>query len=175
MRFRKGETIFEQGDPAFGFYCLCTGVVKLWRRMRNGRCQILALLREPGFLVGIEALGAERRDYTATALAESRLFFIAREDFGRLPGLELLNALVQLLRVMEQRLIDTLGRGARERLARLLLAQPCALTLQELAGLSGLSVKHTCRVLKRFEQREWICHDGRIVEIREPQALESSL
>lgn len=143
--------------------------------MRNGHCQILALLREPGSLVGIEAFIAEKRDYTATALEESRLFFIARDDFGRLPGLELLKAHVRLLRLLERRLIDTLGRGARERLVRLLLSQPCSMTLQELAGLSGLSVEHTCRLLKRLEQRGGICHNGRAVEIREPQALESLL
>ncbi len=146
--------------------------MKLWRRMRNGHCQILALLREPGSLVGIEAFIAEKRDYTATALEESQLFFIAREDFGRLPGLELLKAHVRLLRLLERRLIDTLGRGARERLVRLLLSQPCSLTLQELAGLSGLSMEHTCRLLKRLEQHGYIERDGHAIKIAEEKALQ---
>lgn len=150
--------------------------MKLWRRMRNGHCQILTILREPGSLVGIEALIAEKRDYTATALQESRVFFIAREDFGQLPDLELLKAHVRLLCILERRLIDTLGRGARERIARLLLAQPCALTLQEIAGLSGLSVEHTSRVLKRFKQRGWLQRkQSRTIEVVDAKLLNAEV
>ncbi len=154
---------------------MCAGAVKLWRRTRSGRCQLLTLVREPGSVVGIEALIADKRNYTAVALEESWTFFIAREDFGRLPGLELLKAQTRFLFTIEQRLIDLLGRGARERLARLLLARPPSLTLKDLAELAGLSVEHTCRLLKRWEQRGWLNHNGRTLELLEPQALESLL
>jgi|FaiFalFF_MnMetaG_3_1042247.scaffolds.fasta_scaffold06185_2 CRP-like cAMP-binding protein len=169
--------IFEQGDPAFGLYCLCLGRVKLWRWTRNGRCQLLTVLESPGVLLGTEALIEHHRDYAACALEDSQLYFVAREEFALLPGLELLKAQAQLLVQLERRLAETLGRGAQERLARLLLNNSgnSLLKLGELAALAGLSVEHTCRLLKQLERRGWIRHSGRAIEILNPKALEGLL
>ncbi len=176
LHFKKGESLFEQGDPAFGFYCLCQGTVKLWRRTRNGRCQVLAVLEGPGALLGTEALIEHQRGWAACALEDSQVYFIAREDFGRLPGLELLKAQAQQLVLLEKRLADTLGLGAQERLVRFLLHQPSrTLSLKELAALSGLSLEHACRVLKRLECRGWVRRNGHLIEILNPKALEGLL
>jgi DNA-binding IclR family transcriptional regulator len=49
------------------------------------------------------------------------------------------------------------------------------LKLGELAALAGLSVEHTCRLLKQLERRGWIRHSGRAIEILNPKALEGLL
>jgi len=88
-----------------------------------------------------------------------------------------LKAQAQLLVQLERRLAETLGRGAQERLARLLLNNSgnSLLKLGELAALAGLSVEHTCRLLKQLERRGWIRHSGRAIEILNPKALEGLL
>jgi CRP-like cAMP-binding protein len=176
LNFKGKEIIFEQGDPAFGLYYTCSGSVKLWRRTRSGYRQLLALLQGQGYLLGIEALLGDRYDYTAQVVKESQLLFIAREEFPRLPGIELLISAARLVALLERRLADTLGLRAQERLARFLLQQQnSALQRQELASLTGLSFEHTCRLLSKLERRGLIQRNGHTIEVLDAQGLKSLL
>jgi len=77
---------------------------------------------------------------------------------------------------LERRLADTLGLGAEERLARLLLQRPnLPLQRQELAALAGLSLEHTCRLLRELERRGLIRRNGHTIEILDARRLERLL
>lgn len=41
VRYDKGETIFHDGMPAVGVYVVCAGVVKVMKRHRSGKSQIV--------------------------------------------------------------------------------------------------------------------------------------
>src|SRR5574337_318813 len=44
FQYPKGEVIFQEGEPAFGFYIICKGKVKLAKHSLKGKKQILKLL-----------------------------------------------------------------------------------------------------------------------------------
>lgn len=176
LRYKKGEIIFEQGEPAFGLYYLYSGVVKLQRRTQHGYRQLLSVLQDQGYLLGIEALLGDCYDCTAQAMKDSQLLFIARDEFSRFPEREFLLAIARLAVSLQRRLASTLGLGAQTRIAYLLLEQRnLTLKRQELAALAGLTLEHTCRILGKFERRGLIQRDDYTIKVLNPQALESLL
>lgn len=159
--FRRDEVLFEQGEPAFGLYLLCAGRVKLWRRTREGQRQLLAILEGEGPLLGLEALVSPAYETTASALQSGQALFLAREEFPRLPGRDLLEGAARAYVALLRELAQTLRLPSEARLARFLL-QPegpdllNALRREELAEHLGLSLEHTCRLLKQWEERGWL-------------------
>jgi CRP/FNR family transcriptional regulator len=150
--FQKGDYLIQQGDPAFGLYYLHRGKVRLCRRTHQGRQQIFAFLKE-GSLIGWEAFVRERYDYNALAITRGQALFIAREEFAHLTEKGLLQAMAQTLMALEKELSCTLRLPALQRLAKLLsIPENRELQRQELAALAGLSLEHTCRLLKAMER-----------------------
>jgi len=165
--FRRDEVLFEQGEPAFGLYLLCAGRIKLWRRTREGQRQLLAILEgeDPPPLLGLEALIAPAYETTASALRSGQALFLAREEFPRLPGRDLLAGAAQAYVALLRGLAQTLGLPAEARLARFLLRNDGpellnVLRREELAEHLGLSLEHTCRLLRRWEERGWLRREG---------------
>ena len=131
-RYRRGETIFHQGDPGDSLYIIESGSVKIVLPSPEGEDEAIIATLGPGDFFGELALldGAER---SATAIAhEATTALVLRRDaFGQLidtvPALrhELLAGLVAELRrlthhVEELHFLDLPGRLARRivRLAR---------------------------------------------------------
>jgi CRP-like cAMP-binding protein len=81
VSYDKGELIFQEGEPAFGFYVICTGKVKLAKHSPTGKKQILKLLG-PGEILGEKTM-FDREVYTAYAqtLEPTRMNFYQREPF----------------------------------------------------------------------------------------------
>ena len=51
IRYERGETIFPEGAPAFGFYLIFEGMVKLVKRSMRAKSQILKIVG-PGEILG---------------------------------------------------------------------------------------------------------------------------
>jgi CRP/FNR family transcriptional regulator len=169
----RGEVIFHQGAPIFGYYILCQGKVKLARRTASGKRQVFQFY-SPGDLIGGSVLqDAETHDVYAKALEDSLVGFIKKADFADLlrkypqVSLEIIRRLSCELEILRKRLTDIAYRGVRERLIDLLLELgeeygikredgllvDLALTEQELAGMIGSSrqtvSQHLCKLAKR--------------------------
>jgi CRP/FNR family transcriptional regulator len=178
--YRRGETIFEEGSPAFGMYCVCSGAIKLFRRTLEGKRQIICILG-PRRLLGIEVLAKEfRHTHCAEAMEDSRVFFIAREDLANLPEVrEICTALARDVILLEGRIADLLRRSTVERVMRgiyLLQRQKVYhVANEELAALVGSCPETVCRILGELEERNLIQRTDRKIRIVDPQRFLSLL
>jgi len=180
FQYPKGEVIFQESEPAFGFYIICKGKVKLAKHSLKGKKQILKLLG-PGEVLGEKTM-FDREIYTAYAetLEETKLHFIEREPFLELlrahPGvaLKFIEKLSREIKAFQDKLMETSYVGSLERLARLLLLMGkeygiqtgrgldigVELSRQELAELAGISTETAIRMLSRLKERRLIALDG---------------
>jgi CRP/FNR family transcriptional regulator len=79
--FRRGQTIFTEGDDATGFYVGITGRVKIFKLSFEGKEQILHIFG-PGEPFGeVPVFTGQHFPANAEAMEESRIFFFPRESF----------------------------------------------------------------------------------------------
>jgi CRP/FNR family nitrogen fixation transcriptional regulator len=166
-RFRRGETIFGEGDELQSSYKIVSGAVRLSRITEDGRRQIVEF-RVAGDLMGFEwagsyGLSAEAvRDVTAIRYMRPRIDRVIQEK----P--EVRDQVLALVRKELQAAHDhliTLGRqGAKERVATFLLqlarragagdGQTIEIELgrQDIADYLGLTLETISRTLSEFQR-----------------------
>jgi CRP-like cAMP-binding protein len=190
-RYARGNVLFYQGNEPFALFFLCSGRVKIARADREGRRQIVRIIRAPDF-IGERSLIA-RQPYAATAevMEESDICVIDSPKFFRFWAER-----PEFARVLAQRLAITLGdveglatdlalRTIRERLAKLIVRQsevppqsdvvtlPTA-SRQELAELLGTSPEVVCRTLKELSSSRLISVAGQKVRILDGARLRAA-
>ena len=127
VKYRRGEVVFAQGDPAKDVRYIQKGAVKISVISRIGKEAVVALL-SPGDFFGEGALaGQSVRIETATAMALSAVLIIEKETMVRLLHDEPAFAdrfisfmLTRNMRI-EADLVDQLFNSSEKRLARTLL------------------------------------------------------
>ena len=190
LHYEKGQTLFQENEPAYGYFIICHGAVKLSRHLDDGRTHIVAVLG-PGDLLGMEAQSTGRFRVEAEAMAPTEVGFIDKNDLKtlvtRFPALaaSLIEKLSEELGELQERLWATARPGAPSRLAYLLLDLArthgrehsdgaeidLVLTRAELAEMAGVSRETASLTLSRFAKRGWIDHDGRHIVVKDRHAL----
>ncbi len=187
--FRRGESIFMEGDEGQGFHVVLSGRVKVFKLSMEGKEQTLHLFG-PGEPFGEVALFAGRRfPANAEAMEESRVLFFPREAFAGLIR-ENPSVAMNLLALMSVRLrrfaalIEDLSlKEVPGRLSAYLLylsrqgqgGQDLALdvTKAQLASLLGTIPETLSRILGRMSRQGLIESDGRRIRILDLEGLES--
>jgi len=179
--YRRGSTIFSQGEDATGFYVVARGKVKIFKLSPDGKEQILHIFG-PGEPFGeVPVFEGRRFPAHALALEESRLLFFPRTAFVALikanPSLAL-----SMLAVLSRRLrgfaalVDDLSlKEVPARLAKHLLylsesqegSDQVALDIPkaQLAALLGTIPETLSRILTRMTKQGLIELDGPRVTI----------
>jgi CRP/FNR family transcriptional regulator len=185
--FRKGETIFTEGEEANGFYVVITGRVKIFKLSPDGKEQILHLFG-PGEPFGeVPVFTGHHFPANAATMEESRVFFFPRKSLVDLikknPSLAL-----NMLAVLSKRLrrfaalIDDLSlKEVPGRLAAYLLylsdqnkgakVLELAVTKAQLASLLGTIPETLSRILGKLSSQGLIETDGRRIRILDQEAL----
>ena len=120
--FRKGQVIFNEAEPARGFYVVATGTVKIFRVTPDGRERILHIV-EAGETFTEAAMFMEEYPATAEALGATTAIFIEKNGFKQLlardPKLnfKIMGALVRWLAVMRNALTDLTTKEVPARFA----------------------------------------------------------
>lgn len=82
--FGPREVIFEAGDPPDGFYIVCSGRVRLFVRLENGRKREL-LTYGPGEYFGeISLMTGGTRPAGAQSMEKSTLILLEKQEFDRI-------------------------------------------------------------------------------------------
>ena len=126
-KYRKGQIVFSQGDPADSVFYVQRGRVKVAVTSDQGKEAVVAMLK-PGDFVGEGALtGQSIRIATATATSLSTLLVISVDEMTRVLHAEhalsdhfITYMLKRNIRI-EEDLIDQLFNSSEKRLARALL------------------------------------------------------
>jgi len=186
--FRKGETIFSEGEEGNGFYVGITGRVKIFKLSAEGKEQILHFFG-PGDPFGeVPVFTGQHFPANAEAIEESRVLFFPRKSFTDLirrnPSLAL-----NMLAILSKRLrrfaglIDDLSlKEVPGRLAAYLLYLSdqnkgsknleLTITKAQLASLLGTIPETLSRILGKLSGQGLIETDGRRIRILNPEALQ---
>ncbi|MEE6281525.1 Crp/Fnr family transcriptional regulator [Georgenia sunbinii] len=185
VTLRRGEVLFNEGDPGDRLYLVIEGKVKLGHSSGDGRENLLAILG-PGELLGeLTLFDPGERTATATAVAVTQLLELQHDPFMALvdtrPELakHMLRALAVRLRKTNEALADLVFSDVPGRVAKALLdlaerfgeETPDGLrvahdlTQEELAQLVGASRETVNKSLADFISRGWIRLEGRAVQI----------
>ncbi|MDD9208029.1 Crp/Fnr family transcriptional regulator [Georgenia sp. 10Sc9-8] len=180
---RRGETLFNEGDPGDRLYVLVEGKVKLGHTAPDGRENLIAVLGPSEMLGELTLFDPGPRSTTASAVAPTRLLTLEHSDLMGLldsrPELakHMLKALAQRLRRTNTALADLVFSDVPGRVAKALMDLadrfgrptdegvhvPHDLTQEELAQLVGASRETVNKSLADFVSRGWIRLEGRAV------------
>ena len=169
---RRGETLFNEGDPGDRLYILLSGKIKLGHASMDGRENLLAVLG-PGEVVGeLTLFDPGPRSTTATAVAPTELLALEHNQLMSFiethPALakDMLRALAQRLRRTNVALADRFGSTTEDG-----VHVPHDLTQEELAQLVGASRETVNKSLAEFVSRGWIRLEGRAVTLLDVDRL----
>ncbi len=180
LRFKRGDVLWSQGEPAGALFSICTGAVKLTRRWDDNREMILDLAFR-GQLIG-EGAAVPGAVYSTNciALTSGRAMRVPADQLQRQIRFEP-TLLIDLLALAHQRhgvftrrLDETAHGSVEHRLAKVLLRIgdevglrdsrgtfiPVRLSRGDLADLVGCRVETTIRVMTRW-QREGVVETQR--------------
>jgi CRP/FNR family transcriptional regulator, dissimilatory nitrate respiration regulator len=80
--FAKDDTIFDEGDKAYGFFIVAQGKVKVYKLSSSGDEHIIHLIREGGSIAeAVVFSNMNRYPAYAQALEDSTLIFIPGKEF----------------------------------------------------------------------------------------------
>jgi CRP-like cAMP-binding protein len=173
--FKKGETMFREGDEINGLYFVQSGVIKLEMNSHSERPFILRLIG-PGQTMGHRFLSyTGLQPFTAVAVEDSRVCFI---ELGFFKNLVQKNELLQEeirkiflkeIRTTEVKLLQIAQQTVREKVAGILvhLAETYQykqtgmgirvhIDRQEMADLAGTTKEQVSRILADFDHEELI-------------------
>lgn len=186
--FKRGQSIFSEGDEGNGFYMIISGRVKVFKLSPEGKEQILHIFG-PGEPFGeVAVFAGERFPANAEALAESRVFFFPRPAFIDLIGknptlaLNMMAVLSGRLRRLTRLVEDLSLKEVPGRLAAylLLLSEKnkkaikveLEVSKNQLASLLGTIPETLSRILTKMTRERLIKTDGKKIEIINRKALE---
>ena len=173
-RLRRGDVIFEKGDPATSLYIVFSGRVAISARAGDGRESVISVLG-PGALFGEMSLfDGGVRSAQARALTTAHLISIAFEDVKHVlvhrPDVlwAVVRILARRLRETDEALADAMFLDVTGRTAKRLLALAdgddhfrMPLTQEELAGMVGASRERVNKAIALFVKLGWLEVSGR--------------
>jgi len=192
VKARKGQVIFEEGEPGDRLYVISRGKITLGHSASDGRETLLALLG-PGEMFGeLSLFDPGARTATATALTDAVVLGLSRDALQPLltarpeVAMKLLQALAQRLRRTEDSLADLIFSDVPGRVAKALielsekfgvfrdgeLFVEHDMTQEELAQLVGASRETVNKALAEFVNRAWVRVEQRSVTILDVERLQ---
>jgi CRP-like cAMP-binding protein len=185
--YRKGESIFSEGEEANGFYIVIAGRIKIFKLSPEGKEQIIHIFG-PGEPFGEVAVFAGKSfPANAQALENSKVYFFARKAFVSLirenPSLAMNMLAVLSLRLRKLTLmIENLSlKEVPGRLAAYLLylkkekSGSDRITLDigkgQLASFLGTTAETLSRILTKMTRQNLISLDGPSITIIDSKGL----
>ncbi len=188
--YKKGNIIYHEGNHTNGFYCVNSGIIKIFKTGIEGKEQIIHFAKK-GDIIGYRSvISKEAACSTAKTLEDSILCFIPSEILFDLVNsnkdfaMEIMQRTAKELGEANKFLVDMAQKSVRERLAGILtmLAQTfslddsktlqISLTREELASIVGTATESVIRLLSEFKQDDLIELKGRKIIIKNSTKLE---
>ena len=186
--YRRGESIFMEGDEADGFYIVADGQVKIFKTSLEGKEQILHIYG-PGNPFGeVPVFSGSRFPANAQALVKSHILFLPRAAFVRLiavnPSLSMnmLGELSMRLREFTVQIENLSLKEVPSRLASYLIvlageqdrSDRVTLTISkgQLASLLGTIPETLSRIFAKMSAQRLIRVEGKDIDLLEPLGLE---
>ena len=182
-KYRKGQVVFAQGDPADAVFYIQKGKVKITVVSDRGKEAVIAILGPDEFcgegcLAGQPrrmATVAEMTDGTIMRLEKTSIIHVLQQEPG-FSEIFISHLLARTIRV-EEDLVDQLFNSSEKRLARLLLLlanfgnegrpEPiiAELSQETLADMIGTTRSRVSFFMNKFRRLGFIDYNGRGLEV----------
>ena len=185
-QFRRGETLFLEGEPCAGLHILDSGSVKLYRDSPKGRQYIVRVLQRGDTCNEVPVFGGGTNPVSAEALEETRVWSINADILRALAGKnpEFAQKVMTILSGNLRHFVDRLSEMAfytvTHRLARMIHELPRAaldgsqglrLTQTEMASYLGTVREIVARSLRELERSGAIDVENRSIRILDEEIL----
>lgn len=187
--YKKGSIIYNEGSHVNGFYCINSGIIKLYKTGTEGKEQIINFAEKPDIIGYRSLLSGELSCHTAKVLEDAVLCSIPGEAlFGLLKknssfSLEIVQLLCRKLGEANSFITDIAQKTVRERLAEALILLKnkfgvnedsylnIRLTREEIANIIGTASESVIRLLSDFKEEQLIDINGRSIKILDEKKL----
>ena len=187
--YKKGSTIFQEGSHIHHFYCIHSGIVKMYKTGIEGKEQIIAFAQK-GDIIGYRSiLSKETACSTAKAIEDVILCTIPADSIFSLIehnpnfSVSLMSLACKELGEANKFLTDIAQKSVRERLAEVLIKLKdmfsvdeegfikIVLSRDELANLVGTATESVIRILSEYKTDGFIKLQGRKIRILKEEEL----
>ena len=187
--YKRGNIIYHEGHRINGFYCVQSGIIKIYKTGIDGKEQIIRFAKE-GDIIGFRSvLSKELACTTAKVIEDSVLCFIPSENLFDLvsknpaSSMQLMQLTCRELGEANNFITDIAQKTVRERLAEILLilmdtfglddkkVLQISLTREELANMVGTATESVIRLLSEFKSDKLIELHGRKISLIDVPAL----
>lgn len=189
-QFRRGEVLYKEGSRISGFYCIHSGIIKVFKTGFDGKEQIIRFAKPGDIIAYRSVLSNEAACTSAKVIEDSNVCFIPSEiliSFVKSNpsfAYELLKLACHELGEANSFITDIAQKTVRERLAEILLVLVndfgldennylmISLTREELANIIGTATESVIRLLSEFKTDRLVELNGRRIRILNAKGLE---
>lgn len=179
-QFKKDQVIYYEGDKGSGIYLLISGKVKSIKLAEDGRELMTGIYATDDYL-GVQAmLSGEAYSDTATALEDSALCLIPKDQLEQLlnlypeVGREFIKLLANDIREKEEQLLQLAYHSVRKKMAEAILRlyrkqssmdESFKVSREDLAAMAGMATETVSRTLSDFKDEGLIEKKGSTITI----------
>jgi len=187
--YKRGNIIYHEGHRINGFYCVQTGIIKIYKTGIDGKEQIIRFAKT-GDIIGFRSvLSKELACTTAKVIEDAVLCFVPSENLFQLVrensafSMLLMQLACHELGEANSFITDIAQKTVRERLAEILLmlmdtfgldnekVLQISLTREELANMVGTATESVIRLLSEFKMDNIIDLHGRKISLLDLPSL----
>lgn len=188
--FRRGDVLYNEGSRISGFYCIHSGIIKVFKTGLDGKEQIIRFAKPGDIIAYRSVLSNEVACTSAKVIEDCQVCFIPAEILISLVksnstyALELLKLACHELGEANSFITDIAQKTVRERLAEILLLLvhdfglddqnylQISLTREELANIVGTATESVIRLLSEFKSDKLVELTGRKIMVLDKKGLE---
>ena len=187
--YKRGSIIYQEGNRMKGFYCVQSGIIKIYQTGFDGKEQIIRFAK-PGDLIGYRSVVSNEPACTTTEVIEeailchipTEILLILVRTNGNF-AVELMKLTCKELGEANSYITDIAQKTVKERLAEILIhlddefgedAQgilKISLTREELSNIVGTATESIIRLLSEFKNQGYIQINGRKIKILDKPGL----
>lgn len=189
--YKKGQTLFIQGNHPFGIYCISKGNIKLTKTGVDGK-ETIVRIAYGGDILGHRSLFTDDNySATATAMEDTDVCFIDKKFILKIieknpsVALSIINKLSRDMGAAEKKLSSLHQKNVRERLAELIISLKAThgvkengrwkidlkLTREEMATMIGTANETLIRFMTEFKDAGIIEQVGKTIFIKNEEEL----
>ena len=194
--YKKGEQIFRTGDKADKLYIVCSGKMKIYKYLTDGREQILYIYSAGDFVGGFNLLKKDEYKYNGVALEDTIISTLSKDKFDEIAiknptiTLKILEKAYERIRWAED-LVDRLSSNSADSKEASLLLQlihdfgketdkgvllSLSMNREEMGSYAGISRETMTRKLNQFKDMGYIDFIGnRKILIKDIEVLKDLL
>jgi len=188
--YKRGDILYNEGNRISGFYCIHSGIIKVFKTGIDGKEQIIRFARRGEIIAYRSVLSNESACTSAKVVEDCQVCFIPSElliQFVKTNpsfSFEIVKLTCHELAEANSYITDIAQKTVRERLAEVLIQLVkdfsideqkylrISLTREELANMVGTATESVIRLLSEFKTDKLIELNGRRIKVLDLKGLE---